>query len=71
MPKVKDYLIKHEVTLDILNTVKWDILIGIMEYTYRIEREPKFYMNLLQVYESGNFPCGWKGSWPNGKLIVY
>ena len=30
-----------------------------------------FFLELLMVYEAGHFPCGWRGDWPDGKLIVY
>jgi hypothetical protein len=30
-----------------------------------------FFLELLTVYESGHFPCGWQGEWPQGKLLVY
>ncbi|MBC2580551.1 hypothetical protein [Clostridium sp. DJ247] len=71
VPYVSNYIQKNELTKVILDNVKWDILGAIMEYTYRNEKEPAFYMELLKVYEAGNFPCGWKGSWPEGKLIVF
>lgn len=30
-----------------------------------------FYYDLYNVYESGYLPCGWKGHYPLGSLIVY
>ncbi|WP_217560334.1 hypothetical protein [Paenibacillus sp. GbtcB18] len=70
-PKIGEYLTQQELSPAILDNVKWDIISAIMEYNYKSEKEPAFFLELLKVYESGNFPCGWKGSWPDGKLIVY
>lgn len=71
VPMVTNYLNEKQLPLAIMDNVKWDILLAIMEEVYREERKPKFFIELLKVYESGNFPCGWKGSWPEGKLLVY
>jgi hypothetical protein len=30
-----------------------------------------FFERLLKIYDSGYFPCAWKGNYPKGNLIVY
>ena len=25
----------------------------------------------IEVYKNGGFPCGWKGEFPNGVMVVY
>ncbi|MDG5471417.1 cytoplasmic protein [Jeotgalibacillus sp. ET6] len=30
-----------------------------------------FHEKLFQVYKQGAWPCGWKGKYPAGKIIVY
>jgi len=53
-------------------SVQWDILGAMMENSYIHLRHPAvFFLELLMVYESGHFPCGWDGDWPDGKLLVY
>lgn len=53
-------------------SVQWDILGAMMENAYLHLRHPAvFFLELLLVYESGHFPCGWDGDWPNGELLVY
>ena len=43
-----------------------------MEDTYKkCKKRPVFFLHLLEIYESGNLPCGWEGKWPDGKLIVF
>lgn len=30
-----------------------------------------FFENVFMIYQSGGWPCGWKGDWPNGQAIAY
>lgn len=30
-----------------------------------------FYERIFDIYKQGGWPCGWKGAYPNGKIIVY
>ncbi|MPQ31917.1 hypothetical protein E4V42_10790 [Clostridium estertheticum] len=55
----------------IIGHIEWDILIIIMAFTYSEYKEPTFYKEILRIYESGNIPCGWKGTYPNGRIIIY
>lgn len=72
IPKVEIYSEKNELDKVFIDCVKWDILNAIMESTYsKCNHGPAFFLELLNVYESGNFPCGWEGKWPKGSLIIY
>ena len=31
----------------------------------------KFYENIFKAYKSGGWPCGWKGDWPDGELVIF
>jgi hypothetical protein len=68
---------KNEFQLDqtFIDCVKWDVLGIIMEYTYlnklRMKYAPFYSAQILNVYSSGHFPCGWEGKWPSGKLVVF
>jgi hypothetical protein len=67
----RDFQQKHRLTQTFVDCVKWDGLGMVMEETYKECRPPMlFFGTLLAVYERGRFPCGWKGEWPNGRLIV-
>jgi hypothetical protein len=55
-----------------VSCVEWDVLGAIMEFKYReCKNRPTFFLELLRIYELGNFPCGWEGQYPIGRLIVF
>ncbi|TKI53408.1 hypothetical protein FC756_23975 [Lysinibacillus mangiferihumi] len=56
---------------NIYESIEWDLLSVIMESYYEPYVGVGFYTELLKVYESGHIPCGWKGKWPEGKLLIY
>lgn len=70
-PKIRNFQTENNLDDEFYNSVIWDVLGIVMAYAYKECKEPSFYTELLKVYESGNFPCGWKGKWPKGKLVVY
>src|SRR5512145_1620469 len=56
----------------IMHSVRWDVLGALMENSYLGSgHRCFFFLELLRVYEAGHFPCGWRGDWPVGKLVVY
>lgn len=55
-----------------LDSASWDVLGAVMEHEYRnCKGRPDFFLQLLQVYRAGHFPCGWSGRWPGGRLLVW
>ena len=59
-------------TPDILNDVSFNILsIAVTDAYKEIVPVPSFFLQLLEVYEMGYLPCGWKGAATTGKFIVY
>lgn len=71
IPIISEYVNGKALDISVLHCVQWDILAAMMEYVYSPYVRPGFYMELLKVYEAGHFPCGWKGKWPDGNLIIY
>lgn len=56
----------------LVDCISWDVLGAIMEHEYReLSGRPRFFLDLLQVYRAGHFPCGWVGDWPGGTLLVW
>ena len=53
------------------DTVRWDILHVCMEAEYADVSPPGFFASQAYWYVQGHFPCGWTGSFPDGKLVLY
>lgn len=53
------------------DVVQWDILHVCMEAEYADIYPPGFYAGQAYWYVNGHFPCGWKGDFPSGTLIIY
>jgi hypothetical protein len=54
-----------------LDTVDWDILNMCMEAEYADVYPPGFFASQAYWYVKGHFPCGWRGEFPKGYLVVY
>lgn len=59
----------------VLDSFHWDLLMIIMKLTiskrFSSNDEPYFYNELLEIYKSGHFPCGWRGHYPEGTVLIY
>jgi hypothetical protein len=53
----------------LVDCATWDVLHAVMEAIYADCRPPRFFADLLAVYEAGHVPCSWSGSWPQGTLL--
>jgi hypothetical protein len=73
LPTLKEQVQRQNLDPIVTDTVKWDLVGAILEQAFLNCGIPyTFSLNLLKVYEQGNFPCGWeKGNWPIGNLIIY
>jgi len=73
---IEPHLVKFQYLKGIDSTfidcVKWDILNSMLylQYAEHLSDLPGFYKVVLTVYEAGHFPCGWKGEFSNGRLII-
>jgi hypothetical protein len=68
----KPFQERHGLKIDFVHTVQWSILAAMMENAYMpCKHGSFFFLELLAVYEAGHFPCGWRGHWPNGELVVF
>lgn len=59
-------------TSEVLSDVSFNILSIIVIDAYKtLVPMPQFFCRLLEVYELGYLPCGWRGTKGNGKLIIF
>lgn len=70
MPIISAFQQQQKLPTVFCDCVRWDLLAFVMESTYKRCNPPFFFTNLIEVYLAGRFPCGWKGEWPNGRLMV-
>lgn len=43
----------------------------LFKYLVFIDALPEFWQNILNILKKGGMPCGWKGEFPKGQMIVY
>lgn len=66
------YQMRHGLDARFVSSVQWDVLGALLENGYLGSGHGcSFFLELLPLYEGGHFPCGWKGEWPDGALLVY
>lgn len=53
------------------DAVEWDILHLCMESELADVYPPGFFASQAFWYVRGHFPCGWKGAFPEGRLVLY
>lgn len=53
----------------VARSAAWDI--AGTAYQLTIGVKDGFYVKLLEWYRKGHWPCGWQGTYPEGKLIIY
>jgi len=69
--KIREVAEKNNLPKVFEDTVKWDIVHLAMEAEYADLYPPGFYASQAYWYKVGHFPCGWKGEFPEGTLIIF
>lgn len=54
-----------------LDVVRWDLLHICLESEFADYIPPRFYTAQSRWYLDGHFPCGWKGRFPMGQVVVF
>ncbi len=54
-----------------VDTVEWDVLHYCMEEEYATVIPPDFYAKQINWYMRGHFPCGWRGQFPAGRILIF
>ncbi|MEL6272781.1 MAG: hypothetical protein AAFU54_14635 [Chloroflexota bacterium] len=69
--KTKPYITKYDLSLWFETRVAWDMSHIAIAIEYSDVHTSSFYEQLHKWYLAGHFPCGWKGKYPSGSLIVF
>jgi hypothetical protein len=63
---------QHDLDITIVHSSRWNALGALMENSYiNSGHSAFFFLEMLMIYEAGHFPCGWRGQWPKGTLLIY
>ena len=62
---------QHQLGKKFVDVIRWDVLHVCMEAEYADVFPPGFYASQAYWYTAGHFPCGWRGAFPEGKLVIY
>jgi hypothetical protein len=60
---------KIEEGISVADAVAYDVAAAAVEIA--TQSADTFFLNLMEWYRLGHWPCGWEGKYPEGKLIVY
>jgi hypothetical protein len=69
--KIETVVRLHDLPRSFEATVQWDILSVCMEAEYADLYPPGFFASNAYWYVMGHFPCGWRGEFPKGQLVIY
>lgn len=66
--KAQEQVIHNELQIDLVSSVRWDLVGWIMEFAYKEKRPPVFFGKLMEVYKAGHYPCGMD---EDGTIVIY
>lgn len=69
--KTKKVVEENNLPKVFLDNVDRDVLLLALEAEYADVFPPAFYASQAYWYTKGHFPCGWRGEFPNGTLVIY
>ena len=55
----------------IRDSTEWDILHVCLEAEFSDCLPLGYYASMSYWYSVGHFPCGWRGQFPDGRLVIY
>ena len=62
---------KHCLSSAVSDTMRWIVMMTLTEAEYAHVVESGNHSKLAFWIVNGHFPCGWKGEFPNGNLIIF
>jgi hypothetical protein len=69
--KIAEVVREHDLPEIFKIRVRNDIIRACREAEYADVRPPGFFTSIGHWYIDGHFPCGWRGAFPQGKLVIY
>lgn len=71
--KWKSFQKENGLSEKFIHSVVWNTLhyLVVSRFQEEIDGIPTFFLDIIEIYESGNVPCGWSGKNDRGFLFVY
>lgn len=69
--KTAKVVAEHRLPKVFVDTVRWDMIHVCMEAEYADVFPPAYFASQAYWYTKGHFPCGWRGEFPKGTLVIY
>lgn len=69
--KVREVVERERLPKEFEDTVQWDVLHLAIESEYADIYPPGFFASQAYWYIQGRFPCGWRGEFPVGQLVIF
>lgn len=69
--KITQALRNKDLSLDILEDMKMNIITLFMLEFYSEYYSSEFFERMLMIYLSGHLPCAWMGKYPKGRFLIY
>lgn len=70
LEKTKTVVTNNNLPKVFVDTVNWDILHACMEAEFADVYPPGYYASQAYWYTKGHFPCGWRGPFPEGGMLI-
>lgn len=71
MRLVEDACQKRGLPNEVLNDISFNILSIFLASYFSQYYNSEFFNRLLEIYLSGHLPCGWRGKYPNGSILIF
>ena len=69
--KLKQAIVKYSLPEKVFSNVQYNVLITFICDFYSEQYHSEFYERMLEIYLSGHLPCGYKGRFQKGSIIIY
>lgn len=69
--RIREAANKHSLPERVVSQVGYALKIIFICEFYSEQYHSEFYENLLEIYLSGHLPCGYKGRYRKGSIIIY
>jgi hypothetical protein len=66
-PIIRDHLVPNALK----TCVRWDLVNFLQAVELNDQLSNTFYLEIGEIYLQGHFPCGWRGNYPKGKMVIY